>query len=281
MSMAKYFIIAFILLTSLFLCAVDVPVSAETSAISDSLLQSIVARVREEFGVTETSTLEQTAKLLEVDLRTLKRQLGLDVRNSKLDTMRLRQLGVSTYQILLAQQTIEYGFNDVSTLAFISAKFNVPIKKLKFLLGLDPNDPTLNNRSIQSIDIPLGQVRDAINKFDETLYNTGANIILVGMLVVFSSLFVTSIIIMQLRHLNFATQDKTAPPKIKLSGDGKLLSAHPNVSHNEIVAVITAMHIHRIQLLERRRLNLTFQRDKANYWRAAGIITMPNRNFKK
>jgi hypothetical protein len=279
--MLKYLIIAFFLAISLFLCAVDEPASVETTAISDSLLKSIVARVREEFGVTETSTLEQTAKLLEVDLLTLKKQLGLDVRNSKLDTMRLRQLGVSTYQILLAQQTIEYGFNDISTLAFISAKFNVPIKKLKFLLGLDANDPTLNNRSIQSIDISLGQVRDAIVEFEETLYSTGANIILVGMLVVFASLFFTSVIIMQLRHLNFARQDKITPPKIKLNADGKLLSAHPNVSHNEIVAVITAMHIYRMKLLERRHLNLTFQRDKANYWRAAGIIAMPNRNFKK
>ncbi len=253
----------------------------QSNTISDSLMQIIESRVKSEYGITDNSTLVQTAEVMKVELNELKKQLGLDVKNIQLDKMRLRQLGVSVYQVLLAHETIQYGFNTTSSLSHISAQYSVPIKKLKSLLALDPNDITLNQRSIQSLEISLDSVRAAINEYNETLLNTGGNIVLVGVLVVFLSLLVTSLVIMQLRHLNFLTQEKPAKADIKITKSGKLLSAKPHVSNNDIAAVVTALHLFQYQLEERRRLALTFHREKANFWRADGLYAMPNRNFTK
>ena len=253
----------------------------QTTVVPDSLMQIIESRIREEYGVTDTSTLLQTAEVMKVELTELKKQLGLDVNNPKLDEMRLRQLGVSVYQVLLAQETIQYGFNTTSTLEFISSKYSVPIKKLKLLLKLDSNDPSLNTRSIQALEIAPDSVQAALLEFKETLSQTGGNIVLVGILVVFSSLLITSLVIMQLRHLNILTQEKPSKADLRINKSGKLLSAKPHVSPNEIAAVIAVVHIFQFQLEERRRLSLTFNREKANFWRADGLYAMPNRHFNK
>ncbi|MFO7660411.1 MAG: OadG family protein [Candidatus Cloacimonadaceae bacterium] len=270
-----------LLIFSSLLSAQEEIVPVQNNAISDSLMQIIETRIKSEYGITENSTLIQTAEVMKVELNELKKQLGLDVKNNQLDTMRLRQLGVSVYQVLLAQETIQYGFNTTSTLSHISALYSVPIKKLKSLLSLDSNDISLNQRSIQSLEISPVSVRAALIEFTETLPHTGGNIVLVGILVVFASLLITSLVIMQLRHVNFLTQEKTAKADIRITKSGKLLSAKPNMTNNDIAAVIIALHMFQYQLEERRRLALTFHREKANFWRADGLYAMPNRNFTK
>jgi len=253
----------------------------ETVVLSDSLMQLMESRIKEEFGITDTSTLIESAGVMKVELNELKKQLGLDIKNTKIDNMRLRQLGISVYQVLMAQETIEFGFNNTSTLEYVAHTYSLPIKKLKSLLQLDPNDPTLNARSIQSLDLTPDSVKVAMSEFYETLPHTSGNIVIVGMLVVFVALLITSLIIMQLRHLNFATQEKKPQADLRLTKSGKLLAAKPNMTNNDIAAVITAIHIFRYQIEERRRLNLTFHREKANFWRADGLYSMPNRGFTK
>jgi hypothetical protein len=242
-------------------------------------MQQMEDRIKAEYGISDNSTLSETAEIMELELGSLKSQLGLDEDNSKLDRMRLRQLGINVYQVLLAQETLKYGFNETSTLLQISVKYHIPVKKLKHLLELDPNNPALNHRTVQSLNLELEDIMAAVKEFEETLDKTGYNIILVGMLVVFAALFITSIVILQLRHLNILTQEKQPVQKVKINQTGKLLAAHPSITNNDIVAAITALQIYRRQIEERRRLALTFHRDKANYWRAAGLYAMPNRNF--
>jgi len=277
-----HIILTLLLLLSLsVLTAQETDLTVGTPVLPDSLMQLVENRIKEEFGISDNSSLTETAKVMELDLNQLKNQLGLDEDNSKLDKMRLRQLGINVYQVLLAQETLKYGFNETSTLLQISSKFHVPVKKLKSILKLDPNNSALNHRTLQSLNLDLEDILAAVKEFDDTLDKTGYNIILVGMLVVFVALFVTSIVIMQLRHLNILTQDKQPVQKVKINQSGKLLSVHPTITNNDIVAAITALQIYRRQIEERRRLALTFHREKANYWRAAGLYSMPNREFGK
>jgi len=272
---------ALILLISTCLFAQEELVQDDLNIVSDSLLQIIESRIKAEYGITDNSTLVQTALVMKVELIELKKQLDLDVKNSRLDNMRLRQLGISVHQVIMAQETIRYGFNNSSTLEFISAKFFVPVKKLKSLLALDSNDQSLNKRSIQSLEITPDKVQRVVSEFNDTLSTTGGNIIIVGMLVVFLSLLITSAVIMQLRHVNLLTRERPARTDIHITNFGKLLSIHPSAANNDIVAVITALHLFRYQLEERRRLNLTFHREKANFWRADGLYSMPNRDFTR
>lgn len=248
-----------------------------TIILSDSLLGLMEARINSEYGISYNSTLEQTAQEMSLDIKLLKKQLNLDADNDKLDKMRLRQLGINVYQVLLAQETIQYGFNETFTLLQISTQFSIPVKKLKSTLGLDPNDATLNNRTIQSLGKSIDDILKAKQHFKDTLAKTGNNIILVGMLVVFIALLITSIVILQLRHLNAVTSDKIEQPGAK----AKLMGIHPSVTANDIVAVITALQLHKKQIEDRKHIILTFHRANANYWHASGLYAMPNRSFNR
>jgi len=276
-----------IILTCILLCSFSLLMAqtAQTQenqvSVSDSLLALMESRMNTEYGISYNSTLEQVSEKLELDITKLKEYLGLDKGNTKLDKMRLRQLGISVYQVLLAQETIQYGFNEASTLLAISNQLAIPVKKLKHLLELDPNDSSLNGRSIQSLNKSPEEVLRAAQVFKDTLPQTGNSIILVGMIVVFLALLVTSVIIMQLRHLNTVTKEDAPAGAIKISSGGKLLSVHPSQTADDIVAVITALQIHKKQLEERKRILLTFHRNKANYWRSEGIFSMPNRVYSK
>ncbi len=281
--MSRYIIISLVLLISLAAFAQAEPdsASADIRAMSDSLLKIIEARLKTEYGITDSNTLKEAADSLQLNLTALKEQLGLDADNTRLDKMRLRQLGIPVYSILLAQETLHYGFNDTNTLRQISEQHKIPLKRLKYLLGLDPVDQTLNDRTIQSLNLPIDSVLSAQDKFRATLGTMGNNIILVGIIVVFSALFITSIIILQLKHINLLTQDKPAQDHTKAKKPGALLSTHPTVTNDEIVAAISALEIHRYQLEERRRLALTFRRGSARIWRAVGLLNMPNRGLNR
>lgn len=281
MSRITYIALVFVVLITFVILAAD-EISFESSTeISDSLKQTMENRLKRELGITDYSTLVQTSNLLNININELKRNLGLDVKNNRLDNMQLKQLGVSVYQVSLAQESIEFGFNTSSSLTNISNKYNIPIKRLKYLLNLNPLDHSLNNRSIQSLEISPDSVRQVIDEFQETIYMVGSNIIMIGMLVVFLSLFITSFVIMQLKHLNILTQEKPAKSLVKVESKGKILSIHPATDNCNIAAVIAILNLHRYQIEERRKLSLTFQRERSNYWRGSAIISMPNRNFPK
>lgn len=275
-----FFTLVFCLLTG-WSYATEAIAGTEQVAISDSLLETFEKRVEEEYGINENSTLLQVAEVFAIDISVLKKQLNLDARNTKLNKMRLKALGISTYQALLAQQSIQYGFNEASSLEMISAQLSIPIKKLKSLLKLDPLDRSLNGRTVESLDLSLDYVAKAKQEFDGSLYQIGTSITIVGMLVVFTSLFITSLVILLLKYVDVKPKAGQSAPDIKLTKSGKVLSANANISNNEIIAAITALHIYTYQLEERRRINLTFHRTKANFWHASGYSEMPNRLFSR
>lgn len=273
------FLIFFILLLSVS-CLFSVETASESAEIivSDSLKQSIEQRVEDEFGINENTTLATAAKTLKLDLNILKDQLGLDIKNSRLDKMKLSQLGISTYSVLLAQETIQYGFNESYTLLQIAQKFSIPVKKLKSLLGFDTLDASLNNRSLLSLDISLEGIAKANKEFDQSLFKIGSSIVLVGISVVFLALLLTAIIIGQLRHLNI-DRDNKKPADLKISSTGKLVNKGKDIGNNEIIAVITTLHLYTHNLEERRRITMTYRRRNINLWHITGLTNMPNRLF--
>lgn len=271
-------LVVLLLLLPLVILAQDIdPTSSE--AMIDSLSVAREQSILAEYGFRDSNTLAYVADKLEIaDLARWKSALGLEPANKALDDMTLRRLELTPYRALIAKQTVEYGYNELSTLSEIAASLNMPLKKLKSMLGNnDPLDKTWDNRSIQALGINPEQIRAIHDEFEHDILLYGSSVTLVGMLVVFSALVITSLIIRQLVHLNVKTK---SAPVIKLSSDGKVKSAPNTLSRNVIVAAITALHIHRQEIEEQRRMVLTFRRTPTNQWRASAVLSMPNRELK-
>jgi hypothetical protein len=64
-----------------------------------------------------------------------------------------------------------------------------------------------------------------------------------------------------------------------ISAKGKLVSKPGDLDRNLIAAAITALHLYKQGIEERRRLLLTFKRTPTNQWRASAILNMPNRTI--
>lgn len=248
-------------------------------AILDSLTLVREREIKSEYDFTDINTLQYVAEKLGIeDIPRWKGALGLEPANQVLDTMTLRKLEITPYRALLARQKLQYGFNELSTVSEIATTLSIPIKKLKAMLGnTDPLDKSWDDMSIQALGIDLETMKHANDDFLEHIMRYGSSVTLVGMLVVFIALVLTSIIISQLVHLN---RGKKQARIISLSSDGQVKSAPKDLSQNVIVAAITALHLHEREVERRRKMVLTFRRTPLNQWRASAILSMPNTEMK-
>lgn len=258
------------------------PAAVASPAISDSLAEQKKLEILDEYGIRETSTLLETAKTLELEnMQRFKHLLNLEESNDKLDSRTLRQLGITPYEAFLASQKINYGFSELNNLTEVAAVLHIPIKKLKSMLG-EPIDPLTKEhdlRSLQSLNLSPERLMEIKDEFEADHVTYGISLTLVGMLVVFSALLITSIVIGQLRHLQ--AEKKKEPPVIKVSATGKVIKAPSGVSSDIIVAAVSALYIYEYTIKERRRIQLTFNRSKTNQWRSSAILSMPNREFTR
>jgi hypothetical protein len=252
--------------------------SSAAQASADSLTLAREREIISEYGFRDTNTLSNVADRLDIsDLKLWKAALGLEPQNQVLDNMTLRKLGITPYRALLAQQTVIYGYNELNSLSEVAATLNIPLKKFKAMMGnADPLDKSWDNLSLQALGIELDAVQAVNEEFKDNLSSYGGSVLLVGMLVVFSALILTSIIISQLVHLN---REKKPKGVIKLSASGQLKSAPGTTSSNVIVALVTALHMHKMDIEERRKMVLTFRRTPTNQWRASAVLSMPNREI--
>lgn len=258
------------------------PAAVASPAISDSLAEQKKLEILDEYGIRETSTLLETAKILELEnIQRFKHLLNLEESNDKLDSRTLRQLGITPYEAFLASQKINYGFSELNNLTEVAAVLHIPIKKLKSMLG-EPIDPLTKEhdlRSLQSLNLSPERLMEIKDEFEQDRVPYGFSLTLVGMLVVFSALLITSIVIAQLRHLQ--AEKKKDLPVIKVSATGKVIKAPSGVSSDIIVAAVSALYIYEYTIKERRRIQLTFNRSKTNQWRSSAILSMPNREFTR
>lgn len=247
-------------------------------AVMDSLALEREKEVQSEYSFTDTNTLKYVAEKLNIeDIHAWKDALGLEPANQVLDTMTLRKLEITPYRALLAQQKLQYGFNEISTVSDIASAKSIPIKKLKAMLGnTDALDTSWDDMSIQALGIDLETMKRTYEEFNENLVLYGSSVTLVGMLVVFVALVLISIMISQLVHLN---RDKKQARIISLSSDGQVKSAPKDMNQNVIAVAITALHLHEMELEDRRKMVLTFRRTPLNQWRASAMYAMPNREM--
>lgn len=249
-----------------------------TSAQIDSLMQAREQEVTTEYGFKPSDTLLEVAERLDLKndkIGEWKEILGLEAKNVNLDNMSLSALGITPYKAFLAHQKAIRQFDETSTLSDISKTFSIPIHKLKTMLGFKGDNQ--DHYSIQLLGKTTDDIENAIQEYQDHVQGFGWSVTLIGMLVVFSALIITSFFIGQLVHLN--REKKTKEDKAKPAPTAKASEVAKVLDHGALVAAITALHLHRMDMEERRKLALTFRRTPTNQWRASAVLSMPNREM--
>ena len=247
-------------------------------AMSDSLLQAREGEIFREYGFRETDRLQDVAAKLKIaNIPQWKKYLEIEPENPVLDNMSLAQLGISPYRALLAQQYSIYGFTELSTLGELAKQKQLPMKKIRQFAGIHSEDKSRDSYSLQA----LGKKPDEFVAFEQD-FNAGKigfgfSVTFIGILIVFAALAITALIIGQLRRLN--REPKPEDRTLVLTPSGKVKSQPKDMNADVIAAAITALHIYRQSIEERRRLLLTFKRSRADHWRSSGFVNMPNRDI--
>lgn len=158
---------------------------------------------------------------------------------------------------------IEEQFLPNATLLEISAQTNIPVKKIVQYLNLD-EQPNFNV-SIQKLGLSDKDVQKAISDYHGKKMSFYTGIVLIGMSIVFASLFFTGLTINSLKHLS-----KTKKKVEVQTSVGTVSVPQKHLSSNGIVAAITAMFLHDAE--ERDKIELTWKRQTISAWQAAGMV---------
>ncbi|MCB5284612.1 MAG: OadG family protein [Candidatus Cloacimonetes bacterium] len=250
----------------------------QIQAMSDSLLQLRESEVISAYGFKDTDKLADVAAKLEIrDLERWKEYLGIEPKNEVLDRMSLRRLGITPFRALLAQQYSIYGFTELSSIGELAAQKQLPVKKLRQFAGIDSADKSFDNYSLQALNRTPEELVTFENDFNDNKMGFGLSILGFGVLIVFSALALTALVISQLKHLN--AKPKKTDSALVLTPSGKVKARPVDMNADVIAAAITALHLHKHDIEERRRLLLTFRRAGSDQWRGSVMLNMPNREI--
>ena len=169
-----------------------------------------------------------------------------------------------------------------STIMSISKGFDIPIKKLRGKLNLERKD---SNKTLEELQLPVSKVNNVIKDFKSNYMEFSWGVVLIGMLVVFLSLLLIGFIIAQLKHIdNIGKKQKKKSVSNNVSvktSVGKVTAPSDQISANAIVAAVTAIHLHVMEIEETNKLLLTWKRTSLNLWRYYYKFKMPNREFSQ
>ncbi|OQX71408.1 MAG: hypothetical protein B6D62_02025 [Candidatus Cloacimonas sp. 4484_275] len=157
----------------------------------------------------------------------------------------------------------------------LSVQSGIPVKKLKNLLNL--NSQIDNNIPLENLNIDKTTITETISEFAEQKHSYYSGIVLIGMLIVFVSLITIGFVINQLRHLHLfekIKEEKLKKKKPKFSD--KENSSDMEVSSDAIIAAITAVYLHELEVEEQHKFLLTWKRTPVSMWKAISRAEKPN-----
>lgn len=260
----------------------ELNLEAIQAATPDTLWDKREQEVIEEYGFSDRNKLIEVAVLLEIDnVAKWKRYLKLEPENEALDEMSLNKLGITPYQALLARQYSIYGFTEHSTFAEISERECLPIKIMREKLGLNSQDKSYDNYSLQAMGVSPAAVDSLITEFNDNSVPYGFSLTLVGMTITFAALFITSFVVSRLQIVNRKPKDEVEEAPVETDPKIQPVAKKKIQDRNEVAAAIMALHIYETGIKERRKMMLTFKRTPTNQWRASQVLEMPNRELSR
>jgi Na+-transporting methylmalonyl-CoA/oxaloacetate decarboxylase gamma subunit len=188
--------------------------------------------------------------------------------------------------VLLLGLTLSYASEEVqidskATFKEVSFQVDIPLKKLANLLSREIEPEQI----VAESGVTVAEIREAIEKFEQIEDSYNWSIVLIGMVVVFLSLILIGILIGLLQQLNkwdeIKERQNKRVSKGKKSKIKKITAVDGNLSNDAIVAVISAIYLHELEVEERNKLNLTWKRAPLSMWRSANKVSFPNKTFFK
>lgn len=159
----------------------------------------------------------------------------------------------------------------------ISRESEIPVKKWIQYLELPQN--TNAETTLSQLKLSQKKLDKAFDLYLENEKTFYAGVVVVGMLIVFTSLIITGMLISQLEHFS----KKKSKKKTVKTSVGKVTGPAEHISSSAIVAAITAVYLHEIEVEEQNKLLLTWKRAPLSVWKTAKL--MPNnavlRNIKR
>jgi uncharacterized membrane protein YidH (DUF202 family) len=198
-------------------------------------------------------------------------------------------------------KTVEFTISDNLNLRAVADSINMPVKKLKAMFvtelklygethpefkGVEPQRREWDVLSIQELNIQPATVAAKFNEFTENTMHYGYSVTAVGIMVVFVSLLLISFLISQFQHIEKAkdlkVKKRTKPSTSTVqTAVGKVTGPTDAISSNAIVAVVAALHKHKLSVEERVKIQMTFSRTPVNMWSASAKMEMPNSLYNK
>lgn len=170
-----------------------------------------------------------------------------------------------------AIKPVEYKAN--LNLIELSEKSEIPVKK--WIQYLELPQGISSKSTLKELKLNQNKLDNAYKLYEENQSNFYVAMVIVGMLIVFTSLIITGLVISQLEHFSKKkSKKKTKTVKTKI---GKITGQVDHISSNAIVAAITAIYLHELEVEEQNKLLLTWKRAPLSVWKTAKL--MPNNNF--
>ncbi len=190
---------------------------------------------------------------------------------------------LSISPLLYTEETELPGPSVTKSIVEISVGMDIPVKKFLELLGRDLSlDSSL---TLEELGISSEEAGQALDKYKKIRNSYLFSIVLVGMIIVFASLTLISVIIGQLKHLD-EKKEKTGK-RYRKSTWKKTASADPEKvaeisvekKHDprHVAAVIATMFLHEQRAEEENQIILTWKRVPMNMWKT--VRPLPNQTF--
>ena len=161
----------------------------------------------------------------------------------------------------------------------ISERECLPIKIMREKLGLNSQDKSCDNYSLQAMGVSPAAVDSMITEFNDNSVPYGFSLTLVGMTITFSALFITSFVVSQLQIGNKKRKPKEEEATEEIEQKAKPVETKRIQDRNEVTAAIMALHMYETGIKERRKMMLTIKRTPTNQWRTSQVLEMPNREL--
>lgn len=184
-----------------------------------------------------------------------------------------KALSISEEQFVAALDS--YIFDENLTLIELAAKAEIPVKKLTQYM--DRKD-LIYSQTAADQQVTKTQFSAAMEAYEDNLTSFYTGVVVVGIAIVFASLIVVGFVINQLRHLDDNKKKKpVAKKKTVKTSVGSVSGPAEHINSNAIVAVVTAISLHELEVEQQNSMLLTFKRAPLSLWRASNI--MPNNEF--
>lgn len=175
----------------------------------------------------------------------------------------------------LTYSDIEFDLEEETSLRDVSHQTGVPIKTMAEYLGVpysEQHEPLINY-GLDETDI-----QSALHKFDKDKRIFYWGVVVVGMLIVFSSLIITALVVYLLKFTSKKKKvkvEKKQPERAK-----KRVVSASDMNSKEIAAASLTLYLHEIEREEQNKLLLTWRRANISMWRATNSVNMPNQIYQ-